>query len=119
MKISDISILPSYLMYLDANNFYRWAIFQKLSVNGFKWVKRLSKFNEHFIKNCDENRNKGYFLEVNVEYSKTLFNLHKDFSFLPERKKIGKCNKLICDIQDKEKYVIHIRASKQALNHGH
>ena len=90
-----------------------------MSVNGFKWVKRLSKFNERFIKNCDENRNKGYFLEVDVEYSKKLFNLHQDFSFLPERKKIGKCNQLICDIQDKEKYVTHIRASKQALNHGY
>ena len=90
-----------------------------MSVNGFKWVKRLSKFNERFIKNCDENRNKGYFLEVDVEYSKTLFNLHQDFSFLPERKKIVKCNKLISDIQDKEKYVTHIRASKQALNHGY
>ena len=38
--------------------------------------------------------------------------------FLPERKKIKKCNKLVCNIQDKENYVVHIRALKQALNHG-
>ena len=37
---------------------------------------------------------------------------------LPERKKIEKVEKLICSIDDKEKYVIHIRALKQALNRG-
>ena len=60
---------------------------QKLPVNGFKCVKELSKFNEDFIKNYDENSDRGYFLEVNVEYPKNLFNHHKDLPFLPERKK--------------------------------
>ena len=45
-------------------------------------------------------------------------NLHKDLLFLPERKKVKKCNKLVCNIQDKENYVIHIKALKKALNHG-
>ena len=45
-------------------------------------------------------------------------NLHKDLLFLSERKKTGKVEKLICSIEDKEKYVIHIRALKQALNNG-
>ena len=49
---------------------------------------------------------------------KKLFNLHKDLPFLPERKKMEKVKKLVCGIEDKEKYVIHIRAIKQALNHG-
>ena len=117
MKNSYKNIISSYLMYLDANNLYGWAISQKLPVNGFKWVKNLSKCDEHFIKNYDENSNKGYFLEIDVEYSKNLFNLHKDFTFLPEREKIQKCEKLVCNIKDKEKYVVHIRALKQALNH--
>ena len=47
-----------------------------------------------------------------------LFNSHKDLPFLPERKKVEKFEKLIFSIEDKEKYVIHIRALKQALNHG-
>ena len=47
-----------------------------------------------------------------------LFSLHSDFTFLPEREKIEKCEKLVCNIKDKEKYVAHIRALKQALNHG-
>ena len=96
---------------------------QKLPVNGFKWLKNLSEFNEFiffidFIKNYDGNSDKGYFLEVYVEYSKKLFNSHKDLPFLPERKKVEKVEKLICSIEDKEKYFIHIRPSKQALNHG-
>ena len=49
---------------------------------------------------------------------KTLFHSHDDLPFLPKRKKIGKVWKLICTIEDKEKYVIHIRALKQSLNHG-
>ena len=91
---------------------------QKLPVNSFKWVKNLWRFNEDFIKKYDENSNTGYFIEVDAEYSKTLFNSHKDLPFLPERKKVEKVEKLICSIEDKEKYVIHIRALKQALNHG-
>ena len=92
----------------------------KLPVNGFKWVEksRLSRFNERFIKNYNENSDIGYFLEVDVEYPKKLFSSHKDLPFLPERKKLEKVEKLVCSIEDKEKYVIHIRALKQALNHG-
>ena len=91
---------------------------QKLPVNGFKWVEKLSKFNERFIKSYNENSDIGYFLEVDVEYPKKLFGSHKDLPFLPERKKLEKVEKLVCSIEDKEKYAIHIRALKQALNHG-
>ena len=41
-----------------------------------------------------------------------------DLPFLPERMKINKCNKLVCNLYDKINYVIHIRALKQASNHG-
>ena len=49
---------------------------------------------------------------------KELFNLHKDLPFLPESKKVNKVEKLIWCIENKEKYIIHIRSLKQALNHG-
>ena len=77
----------------------------------------LSQFNESFIRNYDENSDIGYFLEVDIAYPEKLFNPHKDLPFLPERKKVNKVEKLICIIEDKEKYVIHIRVLKQALNH--
>ena len=114
----DKSIESSYIAYLDAKNLYGWAMSQKLPINGFEWVKNLSKFNEDFIKEYDEDSDIGYFLEVDVDYPKKLFNLHKDLTFLPERKKVEKVEKLICSKEDKEKYVIHIRALKKALNHG-
>ena len=92
MKNYDKDIISSYSMYLDANNLYGWEMSQKLPVNGFKWVKNFSEcnsteFNEIFIRNYDENSDKGYFLEVDVDYPKKLFDLHKDLPFLPERKK--------------------------------
>ena len=61
----------SYILYLDANNLYGWAMSQKFPVNGFKWVKNVSKIDEDFIKNYDEDSDKGYMLEVDVEYSET------------------------------------------------
>ena len=91
---------------------------QKLPVNGFKWVKKLSKFNEDFIKDYDENSNKGYFREVDVDYPKKLFDLHKNLPFLRERKKVNKIEKIICSIEDKEKYVVNIKVLNQALNQG-
>ena len=102
----------------NANNLHGWAMSQKLPVNGFKWVKELSKIDECFIENYDEDTNEGYFLEVDVEYPKNLFNLHSDLPFLTERNKILKCNKLVCNVHDKKNYVVHIRALNQALNHG-
>ena len=70
------------------------------------------------MKNYDENSDKGYILEVDVEYPKNLHKLHSDLAFLPERMEINKCSKLVCNVQNKENYVIHIRALKQALNNG-
>ena len=74
-------------MYLDVNNLFGWAMFQKLLVNGFKFENNQSRFNENFIKNYNEDSDIGYFLEVDVKYPKELFSSHKDLPFLPERKK--------------------------------
>ena len=60
----------------------------------------------------------GDILEVDVEYPGNIRMLHSNLAFLPERMKINKCSKLVCTTQNKENYVIHIRALKQALNHG-
>ena len=103
MKNYDKSIESSYLMYLDANNLYGWAMSKKLPVNGFKWENDLSRFNENFIKNYNENSDIGYFLEVDIEYPEQLWSSYKDLLFLPERKKLEKEEKLVCRIEDKEK----------------
>ena len=53
-----------------------------------------------------------------LKYTKDLHNLHSDLPFLSERMKIKKSNKLVCNMHDKKKYIFHISALKQALNHG-
>ena len=117
MRNYNKNIESSYLMYLDANNLYGWAMSQKLPINDFKWVNDVSRLNERFIKNYNKNSDIGYFLDLDVGYPKELFSSHKDLPFLPERKKkIEKVKKLVCAIEDKEKYVIDIRALKKALN---
>ena len=71
---------------------------QKLYVGSFKWKKKMSRFNEKFIKNYDEDSGVGYILEVDVEYPKRLRNLHNDVPFLPERMKVKKCHKLVYNL---------------------
>ena len=46
---------------------------QKLPVNGFEWEENIHQFNERFLKNYNENSDKGYFLEADVEYPKKFF----------------------------------------------
>ena len=90
----------------------------KLPVHSFKWVKNTSKIDEEFIKKYDEDNDKGYILEVDVKYSRRLHDLHSDLPFLPKRMKIDKSKKLVCNLRNKKKYVVHIKSLKQALNYG-
>ena len=118
MKNYDNNKESLYIQYLGANNLYGWAMSQKLPLNGFKWLEDTSRINEEFIKNYYENNDKGYILEVDVKYPKKLYDLHSDLPFLPKRMKIDKCKKLVCNLRNKKKYVVHIKSLKQALSHG-
>ena len=104
----------SYIQYLDANNLYGWAMPKKLPVNGFKWLENDKTvklvINEEFIKNYNENDKKGYILQVDLKYPKKLHELHSDLPFLPERMEINKCKKLVCNLCNKKKYVVHINS---------
>ena len=62
MKDYDKNKESSYIQYLDANNLYGCVMSQKLLVNDFKWINNVSKINEKFIKNYDEDSDKGYIL---------------------------------------------------------
>ena len=66
----------------------------------------------------NEESDKGYFLEVDVQYPEKLHDLHNDLPFLPERLRIEKVEKLAANLHDRTEYVIHIRNLKQSLNHG-
>ena len=75
---------------------------QKLRVNGFKWINDVTEIDEKFIKNYDEDSDKGYILEVDVKYPRRLHDLHSDLPFLPKRMTIDKCKKLVCNLRNKK-----------------
>ena len=90
---------------------------QELPVDCFEREKP-SQFTSDFIKNYDEKSSTDYVFDVDIDYLKNLHDLHSDLPVLPQRKKINKCKKLICNLYDKNDYVVHISLLKQALNHG-
>ena len=55
---------------------------------------------------------------MDVDYPSKLHKLHSDMPFLPERMKIDKTKRLVCNLHDKKKYVVHISILKQALDPG-
>ena len=97
MKDCDSKKESSYIQYLDANDLYGAAMSEKLPMNGFKWVSDISEINEKSIKSYDKNSDKGYILEVDVDYPSKLHKLHSDMPFLPERMIIDKTKKLVCN----------------------
>ena len=68
MKNYDKNKESSFLMYVDANNLYGWAMSKKLSVDGFKWGDDLSMFTEDFMKSYDEGGDVGYLLFTCCRY---------------------------------------------------
>ena len=72
IKDDDKNKESSYFKHWDVNNLYGWAMSQKLSINGFKWVEDLSEFNEYFIKSYNGKSNKEYFREVDVQYPENI-----------------------------------------------
>ena len=88
MKNYDKYKEQSYLQYWDANNLYGWAMFQKLPVNNFEWIKDIYQFNEDFLKNYNEESDEGHFIEVNVQYFEKLHEPYNNVPFSPEGMKI-------------------------------
>ena len=118
MKDYDRKKKSSYIQYLDTNNLYGKAMTKKLLVKGFRWMEDISKIDEGFVKVYNKNDNKGYILDVHVDYPSKLQNLHSDLPFLPERMVINNTKKLVCNLNDKKNYIVHINVLKQALDHG-
>ena len=100
MKNYDKYKEQSYLQYWDANNLYGWAMFQKLPVNNFEWIKDIYQFNEDFLKNYNEESDEGYFIEVNVQYLEKLHELYNNVPFSPEGMKIEKVEKVVANLYD-------------------
>ena len=134
----DKNKASSYINYLDANNLYGLSMIQKLPYRSLKWADKIT---EDDIMNYDNGRT-GFILEVDLEYPKELHELHNDYPLAPEvmnvkanmlsekqveiyklingskEPKDEKTNKLILNLSDKNKYVVHIRTLQFYLKHG-
>ena len=128
MKEYDEKTPSKYIMYLDANNLYGWAMSQYLPTGGFRWMtqKQIDKID---LAKYKEDSERGLIVEVDLEYPKELHNLHNDYPLGPEKVKVteemlsdyckkiaekykistGLVYKLIPTLSDKEKYVLHYR----------
>ena len=128
MKTYDEKAPSKYIMYLDANNLYGWAMSQYLPTGGFRWMtkKQIDKID---LSKYKEDSNKGLILEVDLEYPKELHDVHNDYPLAAEKVKVNKdmlsnycqeiankfnvstglVHKLIPTLSNKEKYVLHYR----------
>ena len=128
MNEYDEKAPSKYIMYLDANNLYGWAMSQYLPTGGFRWMtqKQIDKINLAVYK---EDNKKGFIAEVDLEYPKELHDLHNDYPLAPEKVRVSKdmlseyckniadkycistglVSKLIPTLGKKEKYVLHYR----------
>ena len=117
-----------YLMYLDANNLYGWAMSQYLPYCSFKWLSD-EELNKIDLGKYKEDSGEGLVLEVDLEYPKDLHELHNDYPLAPEKVKVSKdmlseycnkilekykipfglVNKLIPMLNNKKEYVVHYR----------
>ena len=133
----DMERPAKYIMFLDANNLYGWAMSQYLPIGNFRWMtdKEISKID---LGKYKADGKKGLILEVDLVYDKSLHDLHNDYPVAPEKLKvpngmlseyckkiakkykisIGQANKLIPTIRDKEEYVLHYRNLQLYLNLG-
>ena len=137
MKSYDSDEKSSYIMYLDANNLYGYAMIQSLPYDDFKWIKP-DNFDEERIMSIKEDAEKGYIFQVDLEYPEELHDLHDGYPLAPEpmivtdnmlssyshdvKKRLnlgsGKVPKLVCTLNDKKKYVVHYRNLQQYLSLG-
>ena len=115
----DPSRPTKYLQYLEANSLYGWAMSQPLPTGGFHWVEfDESKDLKTIIDELSKREDRGYLLEVDVLYPRKLYGYHNDLPFMCARMKINGVEKLVPNLYYKRKYVVHLKALKQAIDHG-
>ncbi|XP_075157947.1 uncharacterized protein LOC142231214 [Haematobia irritans] len=122
MKNFNPDIVSTFLLYLDVNNLYGWAMQQFLPYGNFKWVAEADIIRDpNVIKNFKFDSPEGYIYEVSISCPPHLHNKFNDLPLAAENKKVGgsKHNKLVADLTPKERYTIHYMTLKQCLEQGY
>ena len=128
MKCYDSSKESICISYLDANNLYSWPMSQYLPYGRFKWLNQ-KEISDFCLNSTSENSSIGYMSEVDLECPRELHELHNYYPLAPEKLeisqnmlskycsniaskygiKIGGVNKLVPNLGNKSKYVVHYR----------
>ncbi|XP_049769187.1 uncharacterized protein LOC126106833 [Schistocerca cancellata] len=139
MSNYNANIDESYIIYLDVNSLYSWAMMQHLPVSDFTWIDSKTLLDTFDVTTVPDDSDVGYILEVDLEYPENIHDLHSDLPLCPEKilppspppptttttTTTTDCNstkssapkKLISTLYDKKNYVIHYRNLKQCLQH--
>ena len=106
----NINELSKFITYLDANQLYPCAMSKPLPTHGFQWMleEELSDWKELSSKD-----GVGCILEVDLDYPSELHDLHNDYPLAPETLKINGVDKLIPNLNNKTKYILHYENLKQ------
>ena len=83
-----------------------------------KLVNNLPKDDFNNIKKHYPEEKYPCILEADLEYPWSLHDLHSDYPLAPEHLEVNKVDKLIPNLWDKKKYVIHYENLKQYLSLG-
>ena len=119
MKDYNKKEASKYLMYVDANNLYGWAMAQKLPIHSFKWMTEKELKNLFKVQVVQFWERTPCILEVDLEYPEELHDLHNDYPLCPERVECDKgVKKLIPNLRHKNNYVVHYKTLMQYLNLG-
>ena len=137
MECYDSSRESIYMTYLEANNLYGREMSQYLSYSGFKWFNQ-KETDDFCLNSVGENSAIGYILEVDLKYPSKLHDLHNDYPLAPEKPEIsqnmlskyclniaskygieiGRVNKFVPNLGNKNKYVVHYRILQLYLSVG-
>ena len=111
MKDYDPSKPSKYIIPLDANNLYGWAMSQPLPIGKYE------NATEEEIRNWRDIES-GYIACVDLGYPKHLQDINNDYPLAPENRKIGKSTKLIASLHDKKRYTLHHKCLKYYESKG-
>ena len=111
----DATEEKTWLLLVDCNNQYGWAMSQPLPTGGFSWVEDTSKFTAQFISNLRDDETIGFYLEVDLEYPKQLHSKHDQYPLAPEH--ISITSKMLSSdqIEMAEKLDVKIGGGKKKL----
>jgi hypothetical protein len=127
----------TYIAYLDANNLYGYAMSCPLPVGEYTWLSR-DQIAQLDIMGVAEDADYGYILEVDLDYPARLHDSHNCYPLAVERVKLTRdmlsptavslneqlgrkytsSEKLVPNLNDKTKYVVHYRNLQLYLHHG-